>query len=334
MPFHNMMDEAHYDELRQQRPRLRLYSGWAQCQNLWQKRTIAGIYGQIVVTATSRRANWNEQPRKRDARTPGRRPSPWRPHGAPTSDASKTNEITPNVAHVTLVHSILRILQSQQRNRSSMGPTLRQGQGTTSATTSDTSTGTPPVKQPPVPPPVTLSINPARKQSTTLTPMQAAIKAPRETAPTTMERIQRLHRLHQWRNNGWTISLPIDDAIMVCGARFSSHTNTTTDSEHIADISSQQPPSQFTSLHPPTHSRGPPALLREDSPFQINSRFVNEFKDYLRQNRYPVHQGRGTLIQGQSVSQLVNESGSQLISWTVSLFFAVSSVIPNNQSLL
>lgn len=59
-----------------------------------------------------------------------------------------------------------------------------------------------------------------------------------------------------------------------------------------------RPPVQFTRQLPPTHSSGLPALLREDSAFQLNSQLLNEFTDRLRTS-YPVHLGRwGAIIEG------------------------------------
>ena len=66
----------------------------------------------------------------------------------------------------------------------------------------------------------------------------------------------------------------------------------------------ERPPIQFTRQMPPTHIRGLPSLLREDSSFQLNSQLLTEFTSSL-QNHYPVSLGTwGTIIQGNMTPQV------------------------------
>jgi len=65
----------------------------------------------------------------------------------------------------------------------------------------------------------------------------------------------------------------------------------------------ERPPIQFTRQMPPTHIRGLPSLLREDSSFQLNSQLLTEFTSSL-QNHDPVSLGTwGTIIQGNMTPQ-------------------------------
>ena len=257
-------------------------------------------YGDMIVTATSRRANLNEQPRRRD--TTPRRPhtpriSPSRPrHGSPRPrphqdhpvgmPPRKAPPVAPPVAEPYDV--------------------TRDPWATPTPYPESTPAPAPTRPNPPeLPTVITPAVTPRRNKITPPDPLAAARETLSHYVPTTVESVPRpVPPPARPINIDITqATAPPMDPMTQSWQVVSGFPATPTPPripDALADLWLQRPPDNFTALVPPTHPAGQHGLLRSDSPFRIYSQLLNEFTDWVRTSRpdLPLHLGPwGSILQ-------------------------------------
>ena len=257
-------------------------------------------YGDMIVTATSRRANLNEQPRRRDT-TPRRphtpRRSPSRPrHGSPRPrphqdhpvgmPPRKAPPVAPPVAEPYDV--------------------TRDPWATPTPYPESTPAPAPTRPNPPeLPTVITPAVTPRRNKITPPDPLAAARETLSHYVPTTVESVPRpVPPPARPINIDITqATAPPMDPMTQSWQVVSGFPATPTPPripDALADLWLQRPPDNFTALVPPTHPAGQHGLLRSDSPFRIYSQLLNEFTDWVRTSRpdLPLHLGPwGSILQ-------------------------------------
>ena len=257
-------------------------------------------YGDMIVTATSRRANLNEQPRRRDT-TPRRphtpRRSPSRPrHGSPRPrphqdhpvgmPPRKAPPVAPPVAEPYDV--------------------TRDPWATPTPYPESTPAPAPTRPNPPeLPTVITPAVTPRRNKITPPDPLAAAKETLSHYVPTTVESVPRpVPPPARPINIDITqATAPPMDPMTQSWQVVSGFPATPTPPripDALADLWLQRPPDNFTALVPPTHPAGQHGLLRSDSPFRIYSQLLNEFTDWVRTSRpdLPLHLGPwGSILQ-------------------------------------
>ena len=257
-------------------------------------------YGDMIVTATSRRANLNEQPRRRDttprrANTPRRSPSRPR-HGSPrprphqdhpaSTPPRKAPPVAPPVAEPYDV--------------------TRDPWATPTPYPESTPAPAPTRPNPPeLPTVITPAVTPRRNKMTPPDPLAAARETLSHYVPTTVESVPRPVPPPARPINidiTQATALPMDPMTqswqVVSG--FPATPTPPRIPDALADLWLQRPPDNFTALVPPTHPAGQHGLLRSDSPFRIYSQLLNEFTDWVRTSRpdLPLHLGPwGSILQ-------------------------------------
>ena len=230
-------------------------------------------YGDMIVTATSRRANHNEQPRRRDV-TPRRSHA----HRRSPSRTRKAPPVTPPVAE-PYDHTI-------------------DPWATPVPDPAPMPTPVPARPSPPdLPAVITPSITPKRNKIPP-DPLTVARETLSHYVPTTVESIPR-----PVPPPAKTINADISQAVappvnpMTQSWQVVSGFPTTPAPPRIPDALAnlwlQRPPDSFTALLPPTHPAGQHGLLRLDSPFRLYSQLLHEFTDWVRTSRpdLPLHLG-------------------------------------------
>ena len=264
-------------------------------------------YGDMIVTAPSRRAN--QQPRRGRASTPRRHNTPKR-HVTPPRPVVIRAEAPPAAAPTAHTQPWL----PQEANWEEDPWTRAEREH---AEQQEAKAKAPPPPAPyttqelPAGPPVTPSINPPRQHRVDQTPITRAFETLRQTAGSTVQSIPASvpepspapvsNELNQ-------IAAQADINPMTQSWNLISGFPTTPSPPRIPDTILgawfERPPIQFTRQLPPTHMQGLPSLLREDSSFQLNSQLLTEFTSLL-QNHYPVSMGTwGTIIQGNMIPQV------------------------------
>ena len=270
-------------------------------------------YGDMMVTAPSRRANaHNEQPRRGRASTPRRHQTPRRTV-TPTRPVVIRVDAPPAPAPATPTHPWLSPEQNWEED-----PWTRAEREHAEQQEARAAAKAPPPPAPsstPEPtPPVTPSINPPRQHSqhrVEETPINRAFETLRQTAGSTIHSIpasmpapssdpgpydltQVATRAHQSH-----------DTVMEPDQWFSCYTfSPARIPDTILGAWFERPPIQFTRQLPPTHIQGMPSLLKADSSFQLNSQLLTEFTSLL-ENHYPVSMGTwGTIIHGNMTPQV------------------------------
>ena len=264
-------------------------------------------YGDMMVTAPSRRANnLNEQPRRGRASTPRRNQTPRRPV-TPSRPVVIRVDAPPAPAPATPTHPWLSPEQNWEED-----PWTRAERE--HAEQQEAAAKAPPPPAPsstPEPtPPVTPSINPPRQHSqhrVEETPINRAFETLRQTAGSTIHSIPASmpapsadpgpHDLTQ-------VATRADTNPMTQSWNLISGFPTTPSPPRIPDTILgawfERPPIQFTRQLPPTHIQGMPSLLRADSSFQLMTEFTS-----LLENHYPVSMGTwGTIIHGNMTPQV------------------------------
>ena len=257
-------------------------------------------YGDMIVTATSRRANLNEQPRRRDT-TPRRphtpRRSPSRPrHGSPRPRPHQDHPVG-----------------MPPRKAPPVAPPVAEPYDVTRdpwATPTPYPESTPaPAPTRPNPPELPTVITPAVTPRRNKIPPPDPLAAARETlshyVPTTVESVPRpVPPPARPINTDITqATAPPMDPMTQSWQVVSGFPATPTPPripDALADLWLQRPPDNFTALVPPTHPAGQHGLLRSDSPFRIYSQLLNEFTDWVRTSRpdLPLHLGPwGSILQ-------------------------------------
>ncbi len=209
-------------------------------------------YGDMIVTATSRRANLNEQPRKRYT-TPRRATTPRRS-------------------------------SSRMRYGSPVPPPHQQSydehNDPWAAPTPEAAKPVPHARHKAAPPELRTTVTPAGVLKRNKMTLPTAFNAARETlshyVPTTVEPVPR-----PVPPPAIPISTDISTAVappvnlmtqswqVISG--FPVTPSPPLPPPDLADLWLQRPPERFTSLLPPTHPSGQHSLLREDSPFRLYS---------------------------------------------------------------
>ena len=257
-------------------------------------------YGDMIVTATSRRANLNEQPRRRDT-TPRRphtpRRSPSRPrHGSPRPRPHQDHPVG-----------------MPPRKAPPVAPPVAEPYDVTRdpwATPTPYPESTPaPAPTRPNPPELPTVITPAVTPRRNKIPPPDPLAAARETlshyVPTTVESVPRpVPPPARPINTDITqATAPPMDPMTQSWQVVSGFPATPTPPripDALADLWLQRPPDNFTALVPPTRPAGQHGLLRSDSPFRIYSQLLNEFTDWVRTSRpdLPLHLGPwGSILQ-------------------------------------
>ena len=257
-------------------------------------------YGDMIVTATSRRANLNEQPRRRDT-TPRRphtpRRSPSRPrHGSPRPRPHQDHPVgmpprkAPPVAPpVAEPYDVTRDPWAT--------PTPYPGSTPAPAPTRP--------NPPELPTVITPAVTPRRNKIPPPDPLAAARETLSHYVPTTVESVPRpVPPPARPINTDITqATAPPMDPMTQSWQVVSGFPATPTPPripDALADLWLQRPPDNFTALVPPTHPAGQHGLLRSDSPFRIYSQLLNEFTDWVRTSRpdLPLHLGPwGSILQ-------------------------------------
>ena len=263
-------------------------------------------YGDMIVTAPSRRSNlYNEQPRRGRASTPRRHHTPRR-HVTPPRPV--VIRVDPPAAPTPAAQTYPWI---PQENNWEEDPWTRAEREHAEQQEARAKAKAPPptapyaAPEPDAGPPVTPSIIPPRQHRVEQTPITRAFETLRQTAGSTVQSIPA------------SVSTPTPDPVSneINQLAAQADINPMTQSwnlisgfpatpsppripDSILGAWFQRPPVQFTRQMPPTHMQGMPSLLREDSSFQLNSQLLTEFTSLL-QNHYPVSIGTwGTILQG------------------------------------
>ena len=269
-------------------------------------------YGDMIVTAPSRRANLhNEQPRRGRASTPRRHNTPKR-HVTPPRPVVIRAEAPPAPTPAAPTHPWLTPETNWDED-----PWTRAEREHAEQQEARAKVKAPPppapysTQEPPAGPPVTPSINPPRQHRVEQTPITRAFETLRQTAGSSVQSIPASvpapspapapTELTQ-------MTAPADANLITQSCNLISGFPTTPSPPRIPDTILgawfERPPIQFTRQLPPTHMHGMPSLLREDSSFQLNSQLLTEFTSLL-ENHYPVSIGTwGTIIQGNMIPQV------------------------------
>ncbi len=225
-------------------------------------------YGDMIVTATSRRANLNEQPRRRDA-TPRRattpRRSPSRPrHGSPRPRPQQDNPsgmpprkappVPPPVAEPC---GVTRDPWATPTPRHTFGARTSQTQPTRAADCDHTVNHTETEQD--------HNSRPADSCPRGLEPLRAHDRGIRPTTSATASQAdQRRHYTSCGTTRG------SHDSVLAGCLRYPATPAPPRIPDALADLWLQRPPDNFAALLPPTHPAGQHGLLRSDSPFRIH----------------------------------------------------------------
>ena len=251
-------------------------------------------YGDMIITATSRRANYNEQPRRRDttprrAHSQRRSPSRPRPRSPSPRQATWTRKAPPPATPVAEPYD----------------PGLDPW-ATPTPDPEPTPAQMPTRPAPPeLPTVITPSITPRRNKIPPPDPLEMAKETLSHYAPTTVEPIPRpVPPPARPINTTLSQAAPPPMDPMAQSWQVVSGFPTTPAPPRIPDdvvnLWLQRPPDTFTALLPPTHPAGQHGLLRSDSPFRIYSQLLHEFTDWIRTSRpdLPLHLGPwGSILQ-------------------------------------
>ena len=269
-------------------------------------------YGDMIVTAPSRRANLhNEQPRRGRASTPRRHNTPKR-HVTPPRPVVIRAEAPPAPAPAAPTHPWLTPETNWEED-----PWTRAEREHAEQQEARAKAKAPPppapysTQEPPAGPPVTPSINPPRQHRVEQTPITRAFETLRQTAGSSVQSIPASVPAPSPAPTSTELTqmtAPADANLMTQSWNLISGFPTTPSPPRIPDTILaawfERPPIQFTRQLPPTHMHGMPSLLREDSSFQLNSQLLTEFTSLL-ENHYPVSIGTwGTIIQGNMTPQV------------------------------
>ena len=253
-------------------------------------------YGDMIITATSRRANHNEQPRRRDAtprRSHSHRRSPSRPRQRSPSPrpATWTRKAPPPAAPVAEPYD----------------PGLDPW-ATPIPDPEPTPAQMPTRPAPPeLPTVITPSITPRRNKIPAPDPLEMAKETLSHYVPTTVEPVPRPVPPPARPINtdiSQAVAPPMDPMAqswqVVSGFPTTPGPAPPRIPDALANLWLQRPPDNFTALLPPTHPAGQHGLLRSDSPFRLYSQLLHEFTDWIRTSRpdLPLHLGPwGSILQ-------------------------------------
>ena len=240
-------------------------------------------YGDMIVTAPSRRANLhNEQPRRGRVSTPRRHNTPKR-HVTPPRTVVIRAEAPPAPAPAAPTHPWLTPETNWEED-----PWTRAEREHAEQQEARAKAKAPPppapysAQEPPAGPPVTPSINPPRQHRVEQTPITRTFETLRQTAGSSVQSIPASVPAPSpapVSTELTQMTAPADTNPMTQSWNLISGFPTTPSPPRIPDTILgawfERPPIQFTRQLSPTHMQGMPSLLREDSSFQLNSQLLN-----------------------------------------------------------